>query len=566
MKKLFNLILVVVLTLSFGVNALAVTDNKTDSISDGNNMNEDALKTYYKALEAMKTDDKLNVDEDIIRNEVNTTLEKNQTISLSQATGLNILCVNALQGFDMVIPQVAGGKEYLFLPSSANLNNIIFKFNPGIEMFIKSKKELVPVMSGEAVDITKFIGKENPDGSKIIDLVFTINGNEFDYQLYVMKSANIASVFLKSEDPIKKGLYYVASNKTYKIKGTMDMVNADGSLVYSGPLSQIKTRGNSTWASVKKPFQIKLDKKVDLIETGNKENENKTWILLANAYDPTLMHNAVAYDLAKNIGINAPDCRFVDLYFDGKYLGNYLLSEKVEIGKGRVDAGNNGCLLEMDLAYYNQEENYFVDVLGTPFVIKEPEDISDKLKAYAENYMNDVILAANNGGISPNTGLSVSDLVDIDILSKLYLLEETVKDPDAFVSSNYFMIKEGGKLVAGPVWDFDSAFGIKEENNMTLVAGACSYPGWIGYFYNLPEFKDAIKKNKPVVYKMANTYINGGIDKMANSILASQKMDSNCWQDFELGMYNELPTFKQNVSYFKNFFSKRNVWVKNNIK
>ena len=64
----------------------------------------------------------------------------------------------------------------------------------------------------------------------------------------------------------------------------------------------------------------------------------KKWILTANAFDDTLLRNAVAFSIAKMLGLDyTPDVQFVDVYANGKFLGNYLLSEKIEIGKNRIN-------------------------------------------------------------------------------------------------------------------------------------------------------------------------------------------------------------------------------------
>lgn len=491
----------------------------------------------------------------------NTVIPANQS-TLYEVADLKIAIASLLGTVDYVSPQLVGGEEYVFLPANADITNLVMTYKTGMVVSLTDGTNSVPVLSGTPIDASKYLSKSDSRGVRTLKLLLQVGNDAFEYELKVMQSANIASMFICSKDPNKKGLYYVSSNKDNKSTGNMNMINADGSLVYSGDLSQIKTRGNSTWISVKKPFQIKLSTKVDLIQTGDEKNASKTWILLANSYDPTLLHNSAAYNMAAELGLNAPDNRSVDLFFDGRYLGTYLLCEKVESGKGRVDIGDTGFLMEMDVAYYAQEENYVVDSLGNPFVIKAPEKVSAETKQYLQTYMDDVILAATNGGISPNTGLSISDLVDMDSLAKLYLLEETVKDPDAFVSSIYFYLPTGGKLTAGPVWDFDSSFGIRDENNMTLVSGVASTAGWINNFYTLPEFKKAVKKNEASMYKIANKYANTEITKMVNEISASQRMNAVCWSDFKLGIYNEKPVYAQNITVFKNFLRNRNNWVR----
>ena len=78
----------------------------------------------------------------------------------------------------------------------------------------------------------------------------------------------------------------------------------------------------------KRPYQIKLSKKASLID-GTKGNASKKWVLLANYADPTLLRNSIVLNTAYELGISStPQCRTIDLYYDGEYCGTYLLAEK----------------------------------------------------------------------------------------------------------------------------------------------------------------------------------------------------------------------------------------------
>jgi hypothetical protein len=154
----------------------------------------------------------------------------------------------------------------------------------------------------------------------------------------VMKSANIASLHFVSSDP-EKGLGYVNSNKENKAPGEVYMYDENFGQIYHGSVESIKGRGNTTWLFTdKKSYQIKLDKKADLLDPAEGSQKAKKWILLANPYDPTLMRNYMIYSFGKEIGLeNTPEGKPVDLYYDGVYRGSYYLCEKVEIGDGRVE-------------------------------------------------------------------------------------------------------------------------------------------------------------------------------------------------------------------------------------
>ncbi len=102
--------------------------------------------------------------------------------------------------------------------------------------------------------------------------------------------------------------------------------------IYDGKID-IKGRGNSSWSWPKKPYRIKLDKKTDLFGMG----KNKNWVLISNYLDECFLRNDTAYKLAKQLGVLSMDCVWVDVVFNGEYVGNYLLCEQIRIDKGRVD-------------------------------------------------------------------------------------------------------------------------------------------------------------------------------------------------------------------------------------
>lgn len=455
--------------------------------------------------------------------------------------------------------------DYLFLPSYADLSKLVLNFDNDIILVATYKNDSAQVENGVPFDATSFLTKPYSDGSMAITFTAYIAGVPKEYELRIMKSANIPSMFISSEDPIKKGLLYTAENKDHKAKGKMDMVDAQGVPVYMGGLSQIKTRGNSTWDCVKKPFQIKLNDSFDLIETGIKDNKNKTWILLANAYDPTLIRNSIAFDFAKNMGILAPDGRFVDLYYDGQYMGNYFLCEKVQIGKGRVPIDESGYLLEMDLMYGNQEDHYFTDIANNTFVIKEPEEISQDRIDSMEAYMNATLAAATMGGVDPSTGLSVWDYIDMDALARYYVFLENTANPDMFVSSTFFYLPAGGKLVAGPVWDFDSSFGLRDEIGANKTYGLTHNMQWISAFLSLSDFKKAVRKYEAEASKYMSKMSSVYVKATADSIGASQKMDAACWQDFDFNLYHKASSYSGDINYLKNYISGRNSWCINNL-
>ena len=242
---------------------------------------------------------------------------------------------------------------------------------------------------------------------------------------------------------------------------------------------EIRGRGNTTWtyedAESKRPYQFKLEKKADILGMG----KHKTWVLLKN--DGDVIRNKLGIDLAIMLGIpNSVQAEFVDVFMNGEYLGNYLLSEKVQIDNSRIDIANieeeyekNGNSLEgIDLTggYLLEIDNWgdgdirFRHDLSTWVVVKEPDFLAgsatDEEYAYIYNFMTDFLNAVYTDG-KMSDGSSYLDHIDVDSFIRYFFHQEFLRNGDTGISSTYFYKDRdsiNGKLYAGPVWDHDRIY------------------------------------------------------------------------------------------------------------
>ncbi|HCI60065.1 MAG TPA: hypothetical protein DE313_04560 [Ruminococcus sp.] len=135
---------------------------------------------------------------------------------------------------------------------------------------------------------------------------------------------------------------------------TMTNETAKASFSSAMALESVKGRGNSSWQASneffgKYAFNMKLAKKTNLfnIDTtklpdGSKASGSKSYCLLANNADESMLRNALTYQLASEIGLlYSPEFSFVDIYDNGEYLGQYLVTEKVDIGSSKLIKGNS---------------------------------------------------------------------------------------------------------------------------------------------------------------------------------------------------------------------------------
>ncbi|MBQ1484300.1 MAG: cell wall-binding repeat-containing protein [Eubacterium sp.] len=331
-------------------------------------------------------------------------------------------------------------------------------------------------------------------------------GDDASYE--TMQSANIASLHFFSSDPDKL-IDYVHDNKGESAPGTVYMYDQDFNQIYSGKVDGLKGRGNTTWFFTdKKSYQIKLAKKADLLDPANGDQKAKKWVLLANPYDPGLWKNYMAYDLAKEIGLEcSTEGRPVDFYYDGVYRGTYYLCEKVEIGDSRIEidelekevekanpdvdfdaleevTGENsygnmvkyedgitdpeditgGYLIELDHVFFPDEKSWFRYYRLAVGVVKSPEYTSATMMDYISCHMSDMFKYVNDANRGLNDASKLGDYIDLDSFARYFLVSEWLANNDVWTSSTFVYKPKGDDVIyAGPVWDFDSSMRVREE-------------------------------------------------------------------------------------------------------
>lgn len=537
----------------------------------------------------------------------------------------------------MIHSQAVNGKEYLFLPSSADLSKLVLNFENAQEIIIKSSKNEIKITNGTAFDLTLLFEEEQDEYNIMIIKDKTEN------ELTIMKSSNLRSVYLVSEDEINQGRAWVDSDKSNKAKGYISIVGIDGEIDYSDSLTQIKGRGNTTFNDFnKKPYQIKLKSKADLINN-EKNEENKTWLLLANMFDYTFIHNSITFQLAKDLNMAyTPNFEAVDLYYDKEYRGTYLLCEKTEVDEERIDiedlddaieetnkdnpayekkeiitatiaskgndiveensqgsykyiadliepklkegTSHHGYLLELEFnKRYLSEATGFKTVRNQAVVSKNPEYLTQETGAYISNFwqeFEDAVYSEN--GYNRSTGKYYYDYVDLQSLVKLYLINELCKNYDGFHSSMYFYLPEDeDKLYAGPVWDYDLAYGVayKERTEVTKNPENLylSDRYLVEQLLYIESFRQAVKEQLDAkngefyhaVQKMIEE--NGTISLFSKQVSQSKKLNSILW-DSDLQDYIVLvqdgkeKNYNNAVAYLEEYVSIRIEWLQKSVK
>ena len=239
----------------------------------------------------------------------------------------------------------------------------------------------------------------------------------------------------------------------------------------------IENRGNaSARVSDKKPYTI---------ETRNEDGSNNNvkllglpkendFVLRAGYIDKTLMRDALAYYMYRSMGRWAPRTRYVELVLNGSYQGVYILEEKIKPDKHRLDitkmsssdtsgeALTGGYIWCVNRRWGDEEHNDLLfdttGIYGNPRFLKypKPSDVVPKQLDYISQLEEEFckIMAGPNYNV-PFVGYT--KYIDISSFIDEIIIQELTSNSDAYGYSGFFHKDRGGKIFAGPEWDFDQA-------------------------------------------------------------------------------------------------------------
>ncbi len=261
------------------------------------------------------------------------------------------------------------------------------------------------------------------------------------------KKINFPHIFIRTEndEPIVEKKKYLNASINFKGYGFFPDKNING---------KIRGRGNSSWRKYKKPYKIKLNDKTEL--AGMKKA--KKWVLLANYLDVSLMRNAVAMQIGKGFGLEYTNNIIpVNLSINGRYLGQYNLTEQIEVKKNRIEAMDD-ILLELD-AYYDKDYKFKSKKSNLPVMFKSPKKPSTELFNSVKAEINNLDNLIDIGNFSETNG--ALNILDKDSLAKYILVYLFTQNEEINYPRSTYMYKDktSGKYKMGPIWDFDWAFG-----------------------------------------------------------------------------------------------------------
>lgn len=342
-----------------------------------------------------------------------------------------------------------------------------------------------------------------------------------------------------------------------------DTLYDSGSYVKKESGLTIKIRGNNSGRNSKKSFKLKLQKKEDLLNRGEKKYKDKDWVLLRNAAS---LVTPIGFWTSELIGQDwTPSHKIVNVWMNGTYRGLYILCEQVTVNQDcriNVDA-SEGYVVEAD-PYWWTEDIYFPSSITVPqfkFTYKypDPEDITEE---WHEAIYSDVL--AHEEKIADST---FDECYDCESFAKWLVGWELLGNNDS-AGGNIYLVKKdaSSKISMGPLWDFDSALVINDD-------WIGLHYRWFYFHYFLQSPNDSFREVFKNVWKEKGYFVVDGIINRINAFADSKEGEDyqksigyqkrfDIPADYNMPYIGDLDFMRK---YAIDYLSKRADWIDSKI-
>lgn len=372
---------------------------------------------------------------------------------------------------------------------------------------------------------------------------------------------------------------------------------------YSGHIG-IEIRGSSTQMFPKKAYGF---------ETRDNEGQNlnvsllgmpkeNDWILYAPYTDKSMLRNVVTFAMGHKMSTYCTRTVFCEVFVNNDYRGVYVLMEKIKKDNNRVDiatlnpdeisgddltggyiikvdktdwgyqGGVHGWTSSPDPTYPGAVKNIF------QYVYPDYDEIVPQQKNYIQNFIRDLesnLASANYA----NPLFGYHQYLDVVSFADQLILSEIPKEVDKYRYSTYFYKNKdsnGGKLFAGPAWDFNLGYGNVDywQPGINITGFVYSWPigsegrmFWWKRLMEDPYFQDLVKTRYHFLRQQAITYdfLTGTIDSCINLLGEAVTRNYERWPilgEYVWPNYNwQNNDYEDEVYYFKNFLLSRINWL-----
>jgi hypothetical protein len=556
------------------------------------------LHTNFKISSSSETVSLTNTSGTIVHQVIAENLPTNTSIGVSTTSGEIVSYLETTPGYENSSQEYLGSvqSEVVFsnqgglidapisLSLSGNTSEEVIRYTIGEnEPTETSPMYTSPIQINENTTVRAQIFLENylPSPVYIKTYILNTSNNTFtdsNLPIIIINTENGAEI---TDEP--------------KILGTMKIIqrpngarnfitdaNTDEFLDYSGTIG-IETRGSSSQALPKKPYGF------DTLEDDGIEDENvkllgmpkeNDWLLNSFAFDDSMMRDYISYEMARQMGQYATNLKYCEVVLNGDYIGLYALSEKIKRDGDRVDITKlsddenslpeitGGYIIKSDRSSAEDPEAWYNN--GAGYIHEKPN--SDDITSTQSSYIEAVFRSLDNNATNSNITTGYPSVIDVPSFVDYMLMAEISSNVDAYALSTFYHKDRGGKLRAGPVWDYNLTFGndlfdffgTNYDRSFTDVwqfqySNTGSYI-W-GDLFNNSAFKCYLSKRFNEVTQtgeaLNHEYVSSLIDSTAELISEALMREDERW--------NTIDNFSEEIINMKSWMQERITWMRNNL-
>ena len=428
---------------------------------------------------------------------------------------------------------------------------------------------------------------------------FEVNVSVFDGEHY---DSIVLYIFQKVLTIAKIDTFGYSIEDEPKILANLDLIQ-DNQILESHNIG-IEIRGSGSQLYDKKSygFETRDSNNEDISVPLDGLPEEEDWIFYGPYVDRTLIRNMLIFDLSNDIGRYAARGKFIELIINDSNLGTYILMEKLKRDSNRIAIKKNkesdisgGYILKIDKPTGDggefTDENSFRSVYSTMddvnpipihFLYEYPkaDDITDSQKLYIQQYLEDFETALATADFSVEER-AYADFIDTDSFIDFFLLTELAGNVDGYRISTFLHKDRGGKLIMGPIWDFNLGFGKTAycssdrtdiwayKFNIVCPWDTLKVPFWWAKLLEDPVYVDKLKERWNQLKESHFSYsaIENRIVDLVFSLDKHNAVnrDSRIWPGINSHGSIVLETHAEEMAYLKTWISERLAWLDESI-
>lgn len=227
-------------------------------------------------------------------------------------------------------------------------------------------------------------------------------------------------------------------------------------------LGRIKFRGGSSSKYFKHSFSIELDEKFSMADLPIDDD----WILNANYIDKTFMRHKISYDLFRQMDPAniAAKCAYVNIELNKKYLGLYVLMEKINAGILGIDKTDSMAMIFKDPPIFRKERLQYVANPNNYYEQKYPKIKQQNNTQYLEKFRA-FLLNSSDTEFAQN----ISNWIDLNNIIDWHILLLFSNNQDGLLKNFYLYKINNETPFKIAIWDYDHSFGRDGDNERNMM-------------------------------------------------------------------------------------------------